>query len=78
MLIQISKWQPTPVLLPRKFQGQRSLGGYSPWNRKESDTTEQLHSHTHSLTVIFVVIFVVNDSNHSWFKTENTYLKEFY
>ena len=78
MLIQISKWQPTPVLLPRKFHGQRSLGGYSPWNRKESDTTEQLHSHTHSLTVIFVVIFVVNDSNHSWFKTENTYLKEFY
>ena len=36
-------WQPTPVLLPGKFHGQRSLVGYSPWGRKESDTTEQLH-----------------------------------
>ena len=25
------KWQPTPVFLPGKFHGQRSLGGYSPW-----------------------------------------------
>ena len=37
------KWQPTPVLLPGKSQGQRSLVGYSPWGRKESDTTEWLH-----------------------------------
>ena len=29
-------WQPTPVLLPGKFHGQRSLIGYSPWGRKES------------------------------------------
>ena len=34
------KWQPTPVLLPGKFHGQRSLVSYSPWGRKESDTTE--------------------------------------
>ena len=34
------KWQPTPVLLPGKSHGQRSLVGYSPWGRKESDTTE--------------------------------------
>ena len=39
------KWQPTPVLLPRKSHGQRSLVDYSPWDRKESDTTEQLHFH---------------------------------
>ena len=32
-------WQPTPVLLPGKSHGQRSLVGYSPWGRKESDTT---------------------------------------
>ena len=38
------KWQPTPVLLPGKFHGQRSLVGYSPWDGKESDTTERLHS----------------------------------
>ena len=34
---------PTPVLLPGKFHGRRSLVGYSPWDRKESDTTERLH-----------------------------------
>ena len=43
------KWQPTPVLLPRKFHGQRSLVGYSPWGCKESDTTEQLHFYFHSI-----------------------------
>ena len=37
------KWQPTPVLLPGKSYGLRSLVGYSPWGRKESDTTERLH-----------------------------------
>ena len=37
------KWQPTPVLLPGKFHGRRSLVGYSPRGRKESDTTERLH-----------------------------------
>ena len=35
----------TPVLLPRKFHGWRSLVGYSPWSRKESETTEWLHFH---------------------------------
>ena len=35
-------WQPTPVFLPGEFHGQRSLVGYSPWGRKESDTTERL------------------------------------
>ena len=29
--------------MPGKSHGQRSLVGYSPWGRKESDTTEQLH-----------------------------------
>ena len=39
------QWHPTPVLLPGKSQGQRSLGGCSPWGHKESDTTKQLHFH---------------------------------
>ena len=39
------QWQPTPVLLPGKSHGQRSLVGCSPWSHWESDTTEQLHSH---------------------------------
>ena len=37
------KWQPTPVLLPGKSHGQRSLVCYSPWGCKELDTTEQLY-----------------------------------
>ena len=37
------QWQPTPVLLPGESHGRRSLVGYSPWGRKESDTTERLH-----------------------------------
>ena len=39
------QWQPTPVLLPGKYLGQRSLVGCSPWGRKESDMTEGLHFH---------------------------------
>ena len=35
----------TPVLLPGKSHGQRSLEGYSLWGCKESDMTEQLHFH---------------------------------
>ena len=35
------KWQPTPVFLPGKSHGRRKLVGYSPWGRKESDTTER-------------------------------------
>ena len=37
------KWQPTPVFMPGKSHGRRSLVGYSLWGRKESDTTEWLH-----------------------------------
>ena len=33
------QWHPTPVLLPRKSHGWRSLVGYSPWGREESDMT---------------------------------------
>ena len=39
------QWHPTPVLLPSKSHGWRSLVGCSPWGRKESDTTERLHFH---------------------------------
>ena len=33
-------WQPTPVLLPGDFHGQRSLEGYGPQGCKELDMTE--------------------------------------
>ena len=39
------QWHPTPVLLPGKSHGQRSLVGGSPWGLEESDTTERLHFH---------------------------------
>ena len=34
------EWQPTPVFLPRKLHGQRSLMGYSPWGHKMSEMAE--------------------------------------
>ena len=37
------QWHPTPVIFPGKSHGWRSLVGYSPWDRKESDTTEWLN-----------------------------------
>ena len=40
---RIRQWQATPVLLPRKSHGWRSLVGCSPWGRYESATTERLH-----------------------------------
>ena len=39
------QWHLTPVLLPGKSHGRRSLVGCSPWSHSESDTTEQLHFH---------------------------------
>ena len=41
------KWQFTPVFLPGKSHGWRSLVGYSPCGRKELDTTERLPFHFH-------------------------------
>ena len=41
--IQRRRWHPTPVLLPGKPHGRRSLVGCSPRGHKESDTTERLH-----------------------------------
>ena len=42
------KWQPTPVFLPGKSHGQRSLEGYSPWGPKGLDTTKHARSCTHT------------------------------
>ena len=39
------QWHPTPVLLPGKSHGRRSLVGCRLWGRKESDTTKRLHFH---------------------------------
>ena len=44
-LFQRRRWHPTPVLLPGKSHGWRSLEGCSPWGCEESDMTERLHFH---------------------------------
>ena len=42
---QRRQWHPTPVLLPGKSHGWRSLEGCNPWGCWGSDTTERLHFH---------------------------------
>ena len=42
---QRRQWQPTPVLLPGKSRGWKSLVGCSPWGHYKLDTTERLHFH---------------------------------
>ena len=39
-------------ILAGKFHGQRSLVGYGPWDRKESDTTERLSMQTRILSIL--------------------------
>ena len=58
------KWPPTPVLLPAKSHGQRSLKGCSPWGHKESDKTERLHFHFHMLnsTGICLLSSIISNS----------------
>ena len=57
------KWQPTPVFLPGKCHGQRSLEGYSPWGSrvKHELVTEHEHKslceHKHSSSGLFSFIF---------------------
>ena len=45
LILQRRQCHPTPVLLPGKSHGQRSLVGCSPWGHQESHTTERLHFH---------------------------------
>ena len=43
-------WQPLPIFLSGEPHGRRSLAGYSPWGRTESDTTEQFSMHAHTIS----------------------------
>ena len=45
LLYRRRQWHPTPVLLPGKSHGRRSLVGCSPWSHTESDMTERLPFH---------------------------------
>ena len=54
---------PTPVFLPGKSHGQRSLVGYSPWSCKESDTTEQLTQIFNRVIYFFIYKILFNPKN---------------
>ena len=49
----------TPVFLPGKSHGQQNLMDYSPWGRKESDTTQWLRTHTELLLLTTLEILVL-------------------
>jgi len=72
------KWQPTPVFLPGKSHGQRSLVGYSPGGCKELDMTEcvRARAHTHTHTHLFIYTFLISHlSPHAWnFSLDNVTL----
>ena len=60
------KCQPTPVFLPEKSHGQRSLAGYSQWARRESDMIEHEHNTTidtleHKISKLIITL-IVSDS----------------
>ena len=57
------KWKSTPVLLPGKSHGQRSLVGYSPWGPKESDTTEQLNWTEYSIVYMYHNFLIHSSAN---------------
>ena len=59
---QSRKWQLTPLFLPGKSHGQRSLLAYNPRDYKEWDTTEQLRTHTHTDIYIYIIQCKETDS----------------
>ena len=67
------KWQPTPLFLPGKSHGQRSLAVYSPWGRKEPDMTEATeHAKLFNNYLLFL------DGKHRDKGRETSYLPEFH
>ena len=55
-------WKPTPVFLPGESHGWRSLVGYSPRGRKDSDTTEWLHFHKMYGNLILCSFYFISNS----------------
>ena len=49
------KWQPIPIFLPKKFHGQRSLGGYNPWDHKsQAQLSNEIHLE-HTVVSLFLL-----------------------
>ena len=84
------KWQPPPVFLPGESHVQRSLVGYSPQGRKESDTTKHVCMLTNNCHVLFQVwssFYIpgvggkwssLPSFNHPIFKVSANILKEYW
>ena len=49
------KWQPAPIFLPGKFHGQKSLAGYSMWDRKEIRLTTK-HIEIFQIIIYFLLV----------------------
>ena len=47
------QWHPTPVLLPGKSHGQRSLVGWGPWGHEELDASKELDTRNFTFTFHF-------------------------
>ena len=67
------KWQPTPVFVPEKSQGQRSLVGYSSWGHQELDTTERL---TLSLQTLIKSVHLEFRNDGMTFRVKNLHAME--
>ena len=63
-LDQRRQWHPTPVLLPGKSHGWRSLVGRSPWGRTESDTTEATQQQQQQS--LQIIVFLEKVTTTSW------------
>ena len=63
---QRRKWQPTPVLLPGKSHGEKSLAGYSSWGCKELDTTEHVLLQLQKDLKIIILQNIMNDIKHEY------------
>ena len=48
------KWHPSPVSMPGKFHGQRSLASYIPWGHKELDMTSGLSTKRLKTACIYI------------------------
>ena len=55
-LLYRREWQSAPVFLPGESHGQRSLVGYSPWGRTETDTTER-PTHFDSNKIVYTYLY---------------------
>ena len=44
----------TPIFMPGKLHGQRSLAGYRPWDLKELDKTEQLSTQHMFINIVYI------------------------